>query len=353
MQFEGCLFALGTSNSLKTDGPKIYSPVVDSRYMAMAYLHCVPIGLSLVLTLLCGCHRGASGTYMAKFANGVDWLQLVKTPDNHLTGQYVELTLQADGKVDQKNGTFGGAIDGENVILSIAGIFGMQGGTLSGTLDGNKLTLTGPRLAPVILNRADFDEYQGEVKALHAKSQHILSAKNQQDLISGIDRVVSRMQQVALEADTRLIEFPKAEERYHAVTARVTEYTNRERELGRNPSTGVARSELDVAANQVSLATEELHNSLQSLRFSVQANVQGLAPEVDGLERGCRAVVPPGDLTSLQTSSRNAACKNLFRVDASYRHSVDAVVHGLIHLEDAYQRESHIQQGLLQAARGF
>jgi hypothetical protein len=119
-----------------------------------------------------------------------------------LTGQFVELTLQPDGKVDQKNGTFGGAIDGETMILSIAGIFGMQAGTLSGNLDGNKLTLTGPQSAPVVLNRADFDEYQDEVKALNAKSQHILAAKNQQAFISGIDRVVSRMQQVAVDGES-------------------------------------------------------------------------------------------------------------------------------------------------------
>jgi hypothetical protein len=141
-------------------------------------LRILPICIALGAILLTGCQRGVSGTYVAKFTNGVDWLQLVKTPDNHLSGQLVELTLQADGRIDQKNTTVAGAFDGGTVILSSAGIFGMQAGTLSGNLDGNKLTLTGQQLTPVVLNRSNFDEYQSEVKALNAKAQSILVLKS-------------------------------------------------------------------------------------------------------------------------------------------------------------------------------
>lgn len=309
-----------------------------------------PIVVTLFLTLMTACHRGASGTYMAKFPNGVDWLQLVKTPDNHLTGQFVELRLQADGKVDQKNGTFSGAIDGETMILSIGGIFGMQGGTLSGNLSGNKLTLTGPQTPPEVLNRANFDEYQGEVRTLNAKSQRILAAKVQQNFISGIDQAVSRMQNLGAEATTSLSQIPSAEERYKAVTARMNELVNRERRLSGNPNADVARSQLDVAVSQVSLATEQLHSKAQSLKSSLSTTVQALASEVGGFQQGCRVAVPPGDLTPELINERTVACQHLFQADASYRQRIDALVEGLTHLEDVYQQEHEAQETLQQTA---
>src|SRR6266849_4443661 len=187
----------------------------DSRFVAMPHSISALLFNELGLRFLClaallmtGCQREISGTYMTKFPNAVVWLQLVKTPDNHLTGQFVGLTLEADGKIDQKNANVAGAVDGETMILSTAGIFGMQGGTLSGNLNGSKLTLSGPQLTPVVLNRAGLDEYQNEVKALNAKSRHIFAVKANVELLNKIASAIFQMQELDAQVDLKLSRLP-------------------------------------------------------------------------------------------------------------------------------------------------
>ncbi len=45
------------------------------------------------LILLSGCKKDVSGSYLANDKVAVCWLQLVRTPDNHLTGQMVSSVL--------------------------------------------------------------------------------------------------------------------------------------------------------------------------------------------------------------------------------------------------------------------
>ena len=73
------------------------------------------------------------------------------------------------------------------------------------------------------------------------------------------------MHNFSVEADGHLARFPGAEDRYRAVTTKMAQYVNREGDLSGNPNASVARSQLGVAATQVSLATDQLHNTAQSL----------------------------------------------------------------------------------------
>ena len=52
--------------------------------------------LTVGLLAASGCRREISGTYLATDPNGAVWLQLVRTPDNHLTGQLAISTLKPD-----------------------------------------------------------------------------------------------------------------------------------------------------------------------------------------------------------------------------------------------------------------
>lgn len=308
-----------------------------------------------------GCQREISGTYIAKFTDGVYWLQIVRTPDNHLTGQLETLVLGKDGKIERETVSVIGAVNAGNVTIS-ASQLGLQVVTLSGTLDGNKLTLTGGQPSPIILTRSNLSDYQRQVNALNALSQRILSAKDaafarqrteqtQQNFISEIDRIVGRMQKFDSEADVHLSRFPGVEQRYHAITAKMTEYVSRERQLAGNQNTAAARGQLCVAASQASITADQLHNSAQSLQSTFQTNVQPIAIEATDFEQGCRGVVPPGDLTRAQTEARNAACRRLFLADAPFRQKFEAVSAGLAHLEQVYAQERKVQEGLLQSAQ--
>jgi hypothetical protein len=74
------------------------------------------------LLSLSGCQDEISGTYVAKSANEVAFLQLVKMPDCHLTGRLGLVTLEADGKVNQSSTGLSGVIDHDIVILSVTAL---------------------------------------------------------------------------------------------------------------------------------------------------------------------------------------------------------------------------------------
>src|SRR4051794_13093712 len=92
----------------------------------------------LFASLIClsGCVRSSvSGRYLAKFDNGVYWLQLVETKDSHVTGQFEAAVLVPDGRVESSDWGVTGAADGENISLSLQPLPGIPlSETASGTL---------------------------------------------------------------------------------------------------------------------------------------------------------------------------------------------------------------------------
>jgi hypothetical protein len=316
---------------------------------------------AIAIATMSGCRSEISGKYIARFTNGMYWLQLVRTPDNHLTGQLESAILGQDGNMARETVAVTGAVNGETVTIS-ASMFGLQVVTLSGTLDGSTLSLTGGQPNPIVLKRADLNDYQRQVDELNTQSQRITSAKAaelvrqrtaqaQQTFVAAIGRIVNRMRELDSEADVHLGRFPGAEDRYRAITAKMNEYLNNERQLAGTANTAVARGQIVVAMNQASIATEQLHNSAISLQSSVQGNVEPVVREANDLEQGCRGVVPPGDLTPNQVEARDAGCRQLFPAVDAFRHKFEAVSRGLSRLEQVYLEERKAQEALLQKAQ--
>jgi len=102
----------------------------------------------VVLTLLCcGKNGSISGQYLSKFTDGIGFLQLVETPDRHVTGQLETVTVDSNGKLDTKSVQVAGAVDGQNITLTL-GESSLLSRALpaSRTLARGKLTLTyGPQ----------------------------------------------------------------------------------------------------------------------------------------------------------------------------------------------------------------
>ena len=317
----------------------------------------------MALGLLCGCRHDISGTYLVSDKTGVLWLQLVRTPDDHLTGQLSLSKLNSDGRIDFDAVPIVGVFGDGNVTLSGSRFFGLQTFTLSGTLDGNKLTLNGSGgPTPFVLNRADMPEYQKQLANLNATSQSVLAAKAaavsrqrmdqaQRNLVAQIDQTVTRMQRFDSDADVHLGRFPGAERHYQAITAKIGEYVQRERSLAGNSNAEVTRSQLSVAATQASFETDQMHYQTQSLESSLSVDVKPLSDEAANLEAACGA---PGatlpNLTPAQTDAHNAACGRLATALPTFRQKCSAMTAGLAHLEQVYSQEKNAQQALLQTA---
>ena len=319
--------------------------------------------IAVALVLLAGCQRDISGSYLARDQTTVCWLQLVRTPDNHLIGQMAVSSLKPDGDIGHSSVSLTGAVDGENVTLSGSGLFGLQTITLSGTFSGNKLTLTGVESVPVVFKRTALTDYQAQMTELNAHSQSIRTAnaaaqaaaesqqrieeaqRNRDQVVAEIDRLIGRMQQFDSEADLHLSRFPGAEKQYQNITAKMTEYVERERQLAGNPNASNTRAQLSVAVNQATILTEQMHTQGQTLQTSLEVNVKPIVDELNALEQRCRGSMPTGDA--------DVACSRLANVATPFRQKYDATVAGLAHLEQVYQREHNTQQELVQKSQRF
>jgi hypothetical protein len=249
-----------------------------------SYMRRLSLSVIAVLVLLTGCKRDISGTYLVSDNYTVVSLQLVRTPDNHLTGQLAASVMKPDGSIDRKSAPITGAVDGENVTLSGSRLFGLETLTLSGTLEGDKLTLTGAQPTPMILTRSSLTQYQSQMAALDAKSQNILAAKAaaqsrqrtedaQQNFVSQIDMLIGNMQRFDSEADVHLNRFPNVEKGYQAITAKMNGYVERERQLAGNPNASNTRYQLSNAATQASFVTNQVPYQGESLQSTFDNNV--------------------------------------------------------------------------------
>ncbi len=314
--------------------------------------------------ILAGCSKDISGSYLSSDKTTVCWLQLVRTPDNHITGQITLSHINSDGGIEQKSATLTGAVNGENVTLETKGFLGISNLTLSGTFNRSSITLAGAEMPPGTLKRADLGDYEVLLQEQNKHAQAIMSQKAQlesrrkalneeQSFEAEVGQTIARMQRFDSEADVHLERFPNAERAYHTITGKIREYVTREEQLVGNPNASNFRVELVNAATQESFATEQMHFQTQSLESSFQANIVPLAFQENRLEQGCNQYSPervnPEPTQGEITSHRNE-CNQLLSAEPIFHQKYKALVAGLNQLEVVYKNESAAQRSLLAKA---
>jgi hypothetical protein len=268
----------------------------------------LPISVAIAMLFLTGCSREISGTYLAKFSNGIWSVQLVRTPDNRLTGQLETSVLEKSGKIVENTVPLTGAVNGDNVSISST-FWGFQIVTLSGKVDWNKLTLTGPPQGLVVLERSDLSDYKKQSSVLIADSQRITNARaaaatrarteraaaarqkieqSNQNLVSAIDGAIQRVNKFESDVDVHLARFPGVETRYRAISAKIVDYADRARQLPDAPNSSATRGQLSVAANQAAISADQLHNSVLSLRSALRNHDSSLGSQLIRLKRACQ-----------------------------------------------------------------
>jgi hypothetical protein len=318
---------------------------------------------AFALVLMAGCQRNISGFYIASNNSAVIWLQVVRTTDNHLTGQIATNVLKPDGTIEQNSVSITGAVDGENVTIQGSRLFGLESFVLSGTLNWNVLTLAGAQSTPITFTRSTTAELQAKANDLNARSKSIIQAKTaaqtqlrtleaQRIFVAEIDSLIERMARFDSETDVHLGRFPGAEKSYAAITAKTEGYVARERQLAGNPNAYNVRVQLSNAVIQNENLTEQMHNQTVSLETSLEENIKPRANQATAFEQQCHAVSQnSGNLTTAEIQDVNAACDRLASAVVPFRQKYAAIVDGLAHLERVYQDERGKQQQLLQTAQ--
>jgi hypothetical protein len=310
--------------------------------------------------LLAGCQRNISGTYLASDKSTVALLQVVRTPDNRLTGQIAATVLKPDSTIERNSVSITGAADGENVTIQGSRFFGLESFVLSGTLNGNVLTLTGAESVPLTFTRSTTAEFEAKIAQLNAQSQTAIQTNNSAqaeirklnarvNFVTTIGQLTERMERFESNADVHLGRFPGAEKGYEGLTARMAEYVAKERQLAGNPDAGYTRGQLSYAVNQVSGQTEQMHYQGETLQSSLESDVKPVADESARLEEQCQVLaLSPGSLNSADLQGVKSACGRLESAVTPFKQKFSAMSDGLAHLEQVYQRERDKQQELIQ-----
>lgn len=305
--------------------------------------------LAAAALLLSGCSpRDVSGTYIAKFTNGIYWMQLVETPDKHLTGQFVTLlVLGTDGKVQHNNLSISGAVDGDNISV----LFLPLNVPASGTFNGGKLTLTGgftgERPNTIVFVPSDAGEYEAQAKALNEQSQRILTAKAHAEALEKMGQIVSRMEHFSADVNAQL-DKPWVEKRYHDITAQMQEYLKAQRQLANNSGASFKRNQISFAIGQGVFATEQVHFRVQSDQGYFTANAEPLMKQATEAERVCQLARNSTSDNSPSTEAQvnNSTCLKLLNAFPIFKRTYDAKAGSLAHLEDVYRQERQQQKQL-------
>lgn len=351
------------------------------RYMLLVIARqlMVPCCRNLVIVLaFCGLaacgDKSLSGTYIAKFANGVGLLQLIETPDKHVTGQ-LQTVANIEGAVQKVSYTVTGAVDGNNVSLSLQPtVLLAQPIPMAGSFTSAALTLTGMLASAEPVTRTftrgeikDFEALVSEtneqaaalraIKASEAARRRDAEAavaardkalKQERDFVTGLDALVARIGRFNGAADTVLAKIPAVEQNFRAITAKMAEYLKRERSLVGMPNAGVARSQISVAMNQGLISTDQLHIRIQPTLWDFQNNAVPLSKQVIEAENACqqgatRTVDP-------EPANRAAACRRFLASSSVFAPKCNALSEQLGQLEAVYRQEHDSQQRMVQEA---
>ena len=314
------------------------------------------IALSIAFTAFA--KQDVTGRYLSKFSDGVYWLQIVKTPDGRVSGELDSTSVSSDGKIVYTSQAVSGAADGTALSLTIGHTTILQSAlTSSGTLSDNKIALTighdGRPPSKLVLTRATDDEYQVQLKALSDLSTKVRAAKSEREFVAGVHQLIDQLNKFKLTANAHITKLPEAEQRYLAITQRMTELLSQERQLAGSPRESVARSQLDVAINQGSVATSQLHVQIQSVQTEYRTRALPLMQQLSRTGQTCHRAHRPTSDNPIQPGNEawNSTCLALFEAEDSFTPSANQLKDMLAKLEEVYKREQAKQEQILEEAQ--
>ncbi|KAF3462092.1 hypothetical protein ACQCP0_21065 [Ralstonia pseudosolanacearum] len=314
-----------------------------------------PIAVFSFLTVLCGCgQNNVSGGYIAKPPGTVVWLQLVETPDKHLTGQLDTASIDKSGKLVYLNAPVTGAINGESISISLKPQALLASSVqLAGTFKGGLLTLRGgPTGDTVTLHRASDDEFAKGRQELAEQSQRLLAAKadaeqraqaarEEKEQLDMVRDLARRIKRINAELPARVERLLKAENTYVAITQKMRGLVERQQGLAGNSGAGVARSQIVVALNQGIVDSNQAHIIVGSDGQSLRSAIGPAMENLPVAEQSCHRAGSQGH------SASSDACLALLAEVPGAERNAQALARAIAHLELAYQRERTQQEELL------
>ena len=160
--------------------------------------------------------------------------------------------------------------------------------------------------------------------------------------IDQTNQLIAQMQQTNSQIDGTLEKLPSGEVHYHSITEKVQSLYEKAKTLP-GDRYGVTRSQIIVAMNQGTIATDQLNIKVQSIKTNFTSHVEPLLDQLAKAQRNC----PSSD------SVTDQACQQLQGAGDTFKSKCQTLSAGLQNLEKTYQTELATQQAMISKAEQF
>ncbi|WP_186197571.1 hypothetical protein [Burkholderia gladioli] len=247
--------------------------------------------------LLSGCgDRSVSGVYVSHGGNQADLLQVIETPDHHLTGTLRHASLTSDGTLASSTNNVSGSVDGTNITLTVLATPLPIGQNFAGTATGGGIDLTVPNGAQTGVQHfakgqtADFDAV---VAQLNQAGQRIAAARQRGQRADQMNRQVGALadslNRFVEDAKHHIDRLPRAKAYYdHAVTVEQTKLERAQRLQA--TGNGVAQGQAGVIVGQMGVDKAQIaivDDELDRVRANAASAESGLNARIDQWRGTC------------------------------------------------------------------
>lgn len=313
-----------------------------------------------VLFILCGllaampAWADMSGTYVGKGPASAIMMQIVETSGGNFTGRFEQVTLQANGQVEDINATITGASNGETVVATIKTTgFLATSIPVSGTFRGGVLHLTGGTNLILDLSKAAEADFRTQVVALTAQGQQVIAARTLQevevkqakleaDRRAKLQSVTGRLITFTMKADAMLPKFGPEAQKYRAITERMRAGLARLRTIRGGGQASVDRGQISVDLNQLAIDANQLHLDDQQWYRDFEFNAGQLGREAGEANSWCQGPIP---------NSFNGVCPQFLDARAGFVKRVSALGTAFADLEATWTTERREQEAIIQASQ--
>src|SRR5579871_578924 len=239
-----------------------------------------------------------SGVYVGAFSDRVELVQIVRTPDQRLSGRIEEAMLGSDGAVQDTSVAMDGAADGSQITLSPkSGLLSGFGGSVTGLLEGDQLELSWQG-GHMTLRRGTASDFDGAVAVLRMRAANIVSARNAaaaaqaraeqaQSLRRSAQQLSAQLDDLETATPRVLATLRAIEDRYSVFVEAIQHERRQERVFAAIGGNGAAAGSAGAEAAALTVQMTSLHVAFISLRGQANSGVQPLLQELSSIETAC------------------------------------------------------------------
>jgi hypothetical protein len=280
-----------------------------------------------------------SGLYIAHYSDGVAMLQIIETPDHHITGNLRMVAVKKEGELVRTSYTIVGAVDGQNISMEL-----QSGSPITAVATGNSIRVVGLGESASVFQRGNLAEFERQAAALQTVSKVALDHRAEQDqraklvsaeqdkrakLMTDVNDATASMARLLANSDKLTQTLASTQTRLRKITKQMAEYLAKARSLAGNTDSraGFARAGYIQKVGEGTYTTASLQFEFQGLRREFDEKQTSTFNRTTVLEEACKQV------------SGASACNKFSEILPAYRARYAAMEQSLNGWSAVYQQE--------------